>query len=194
MWTLPENVETAQTLNAWFTTLEKMPGSQPLSELLGHDNQEKLFAASSKLYGRYAAQAINAHMRSTNPPLGQHRAMYNATISSPTPRLRQNKGPKILLQVLLGLMVLCAAAAYSLADTKHLVRQSPGSIIGRMELLARSEMCSAETVIPKGAEWWTDQEREGRGLFEGWVFSLGWWGNKASRWYGIDVGRAEKRI
>jgi hypothetical protein len=91
-------------------------------------------------------------------------------------------------------MVLCAAAAYSLADTKHLVRQSPGSIIGRMELLARSEMCSAETVIPKGAEWWTDQEREGRGLFEGWVFSLGWWGNKAPRWYGIDVGRAEKRI
>jgi hypothetical protein len=192
LWTLQENVDTAETLNAWFPTLETMPGGQPLSELLGYKNQDKLLAASSKLYGHYAAQAINANMRSTAAQPGQSLASYNATITGPTLRLRQNKGPKIVLQVLLGVMVLCAAAAYLLADTKELVRQSPGSIIGRMELLLWSELCNSETMIPKGAEWWTDKERKERGLFEGWTFSLGWWGTPDTRWYGVDVGKAEK--
>jgi len=189
LWTLQEGVRTAQTLNAWFTTLENMPGGEPLSELLGYKNQDKLLAASSKLYGHYAAQVISTNMRSPGASSGQSLPNYNATLERPMLRLRQNKGPKVVLQVLLGVMVLCAAAAYLLADTKKLVRQSPGSIIGRMELLLWSKLCNSETMIPKGAEWWTDNKRKERRLFEGWKFSLRWWSTGNTRWYGVDVGR-----
>jgi hypothetical protein len=130
-------------------------------------------------------------MRSTGAQLGHNLLSYNATLSIPVLRLKQNKGPKIVLQVLLGVMVVCGAIAYFMVDTRKVLRQSPCSIAGKMALLARSELCNTRRVIPAGAEWWDERRRREQGLFDGWFFSLGWWG-EATKWYGIDVGRAEK--
>ena len=191
LWALYDNTSSANCLDAWFTTLQNSKGGQPLSELLGQANQAELVNASSQLYARYAVQAINANMRISGGQVERDLPLYNGTLSVPVLRLKQNKGPKIVLQVLLGVMAVCGAIAYSMLNTKELLRQSPCSIAGKMELLARSELCRSRKVIPEGAEWWDEKQRRQYGLFDGWFFSLGWWGIER-KWYGIDIGSAEK--
>ena len=191
LWALYENSSTANCLDAWFTTLQNSTGGQSLSELLGQVNQAKLVNASSQLYARYAVQAINANMRISGSQADQDLPLYNGTLSVPVLRLKQNTVPKIVLQVLLGVMAVSDAIAYSMLNTKELLRQSPCSIAGKMELFARSELCNSRKVIPEGAEWWDEKQRRQYGLFDGWFFSLGWWGIE-EKWYGIDIGRAEK--
>ena len=187
---LYDNSTSANYLDAWFTTLQNSRDGQPLSELLGQANQAELVNASSQLYARYAVQAINANMRTLGGQVEQD-LLYNGTLLMPVLRLKQNKAPKTVLQVLLSVMAVCGAIAYSMLKTKEVLRQSPCSIAGKMELLARSELCSSRKVIPEGAEWWDEKQRRQYGLFDGWFFSLGWWGTER-KWYGIDIGSAEK--
>ena len=191
LWALYDNSSSANCLDPWFTTLQNCKGGQPLSELLGQANQAELVNASSQLYARYAVQAINANMRISGDQVEQDLPLYNGTLSMPVLRLKQNKAPKIVLQVLLGVIAVCGAITYSMLKTKEVLRQSPCSIAGKMELLARSELCSSRKVIPEGAEWWDEKQRRQYGLFDGWFFSLGWWGTER-KWYGIDIGSAEK--
>ena len=191
LWVLQDSGTSVGELSQWFTTLQNSDGGKPLSELLGQANQAELVKASSQLYARYAVQAINANMRVSGSQVEQDLPLYNGTLSVPVLRLKQNKGPKIVLQVLLGIMAVCGAIAYSMLNTKELLRQSPCSIAGKMELLANSELCNSRRVIPEGAEWWDEKQRKQYGLFDGWFFSLGWWGTER-RWYGIDIGSAEK--
>ena len=126
-------------------------------------------------------------------------------------RLKQNNPSKIVLQVLLGIMIVCGIAIYALYDPRHTLPHNPCSIAGVMSLLAGSEMCD-RSIIPPGAELMNDTALET--VFAGWFFSLGWWNGPAkertdsdirdnchharadgfvrgSR-FGIDVGRAEK--
>ena len=191
LWALYNESSSANCLDAWFPTLQYSTGGQPLSELLGQANQAKLVNASSQLYARYAVQAINANMRILGDQVEQGLPLCNGTLSMPVLRLKQNKAPKIVLQVLLGVMAVCGAIAYSMLNTEELLRQSPCPIAGKMELFARSELCNSRKVIPEGAEWWDEKQRRQYGLFDGWFFSLGWWGIE-EKWYGIDIGRAEK--
>ena len=129
-------------------------------------------------------------MRIPASQLGHDLPLHNGSLSMPGFRLKQNKGPKIVLQVLLGTMATCGAIAYSvMSSTKEMLKQSPCSIAGQMELLARSELCNTRKVIPEGAEWWDEKQRRQYGLFDGWFFRLGWWGTtETTRWYGIDIG------
>jgi hypothetical protein len=92
----------------------------PLEQLAGASNTDALLAASQRLYGRYMAQAISNNMRasvgakddagseassSTILPAELSRTGAGARI-----RLQQNAGPKIALQVMLGLMITGAIA------------------------------------------------------------------------------------
>ena len=81
-----------------------------------------------------------------------------------------------------------------MVGTKKLLPQNPCSIAGKMRLLVHSELCNIRRVIPIGAEWLAEGRRSHSGCFVGWRFSLGWWsgGPVDNRWYGIDIGRAEK--
>ena len=88
-------------------------------------------------------------------------------------------------------MVVCGTIAYLMVDTRKVLRQSPCSIAGKMVLLARSEIYNTRKVIPAGAEWFNDRRRREQKLFNGWFFSLRWWGD-ATKWYGIDVRRVDK--
>ena len=81
-----------------------------------------LVKASSQLCARYAVQAINANMRISVSQLGQDLPVHDGTLSVPVLRLKQNKRPKIVLQVLLGTMAACGAIAYSMMSTKELLR------------------------------------------------------------------------
>ena len=160
----------------------------PLSEMV--NDPEVLAKAASNLYSEYAAQLINANMRADSIPSNIPLPIYNSTISVPRYRLVQNAQPKLALQILLGVMVLFGAVAYALADTKEVLPHNPCSIAGKMMLLAPSEMCETRNVIPAGAEWWSPRDAKKNRLFDGWLFSLGWWTlPNGKKWYGIDVAQ-----
>lgn len=193
---------TSQTLDAWMTTLAYGKDGIPLSELA--ENQETLFNASSKLYGQYAAQAINLNMRNGKAPSGDVLSSYQATFQADGQRLVQNKVSKTVLQALLAFMVICGSIAFFLSRTRNILKHPPTSIAGKMILVANSELCNGRKVIPPGAEWWDKKTRLEKGVFDGWLFSLGWWKGEEGeldagalpdtrdRWYGIDIGKAEK--
>jgi len=88
---------------------------------------------------------------------------------------------------------------------------NPCSIAGMVILLAGSEMVERK-IIPKGAEWMKEENWKQKGIFEGWLFSLGYWEERVvkdknarsggveredgedtevRKRFGIDVGRAE---
>ncbi|KAI0149172.1 hypothetical protein BJ166DRAFT_58101 [Pestalotiopsis sp. NC0098] len=108
-------------------------------------------------------------------------------------RIVQNRGPKIALQVLLGVMVLCAAASWlSMLGAGGLLPHSPASIAGAAALLAGGELWKAQEedrrralLVPDGAEWIDDGELARLGVWENLVFGLGWWPDGR---YGIDAG------
>ncbi len=50
----------------------------------------------------------------------------------------------------------------------------------------------SKDVIPTGSGWLSNKELRNLGVFEGYLFSLGWWGEGDRRRYGIDIGQAEK--
>jgi hypothetical protein len=116
-------------------------------------------------------------------------------------RLKQSELSTRLLQGLLALLFLCAVVAYTNLGPRRILPRNPTSIASLASLMAGSEILS-DKVIPPGAEWWSDKESERRGLFAGYVFSLGWWrvGNEETgrqsqeQRFGLDIGRAEDRI
>ncbi|KAK8105107.1 hypothetical protein PG999_008466 [Apiospora kogelbergensis] len=76
-------------------------------DLVGRENVTRLIEATSKMYGRYMAQVMHRIMRSPNTTGGGSSASqrtFTAAATHSQTRLRQNVGPKVALQVLLGLM------------------------------------------------------------------------------------------
>jgi hypothetical protein len=170
----------------------------PLKELVGMDNVPRLMKAANHLYATYMVQAIDANYRvpgveslsshgvSAQPTSGTE-VTFNGTLNCPSrQRIKQSFPVKCTLQAILGVMTLCAIIVYVISDTKEVLPQCPCSIAGTMSLLAGGELLSGG-IIPTGSEWKTDKERNGE-IWEGYVFSLGWWGGR----YGIDIGNAGK--
>ena len=126
------------------------PSLTPQS-LTGETNRQFLYDALSLFYMRYMAQAISLNMResassssfsltkrqssSSSDTLGQ----LHTTIS--TPRLIQNNGPKLALQILLGLTSALTAAAWATSKFRKVLPCNPCSIAGGMSLLAGSDLC-----------------------------------------------------
>ena len=96
-------------------------------------------------------------------------------------------------------MTFCGIMAYLLLETKTVLPHNLCSIAGMATLLAGSELRTRK-VIPECAEWTRDRELQKAGIFNGWVFSMGWWGEEVTgstqpgkgRRFGIDIGRAER--
>jgi hypothetical protein len=62
-------------------------------------------------------------------------------------------------------------------------------------LLVSSEMLTTEKLkIPPGTEFMSNKEMEKSGVFDGWLFSLGWWDTNArgEQRFGIDIGLASQ--
>lgn len=191
-------------LDTFFQALTLGSDATPAPSLLGAVNSPLLLSKVSHLYAKYMAQLLHSNMRT--PPLYPN-PTYPATISLPTARLKINPGSKVTLQILLAVMFTAATLAYLLTDMRHTLPHNPHTLAGVMTLVAGSEMCS-RAVVPQGAEWMTDQQLREKGVFDGYLFSLGWWEERESeserdldpggvvgrgrRRFGVDVGRAER--
>jgi len=161
----------------------------PVEELR---NTTTLMNRLQHVIGVLTAQAISVQGRPPAKDIYGPLPLLNATILGlQRIRLEQNLITTRILEVVLAVMFLCALLAYLLVDTKRILADSPGSIAGVASLLSGSQVVT-RTMIPQGAEWWSDNESKQKHLFSGHVFSLGWWGQGEAKRYGIDIGRAER--
>ena len=164
----------------------------PIAELAGAANVDRLLSAADDLWGTAMAQLINdyRHPLTTGPvQLEGTRQALDAY------RLVQNGLSTRILEALLAVILICVLIAFFMADARQVVKLNPCSIAGLASLLVDSELLT-KGIIPPGAEWLSDKDLLEQKVFDGWVFSLGWWrsieGEKRGR-FGVDVGRADAK-
>lgn len=186
-------------LDGFFQMLMFGKDAIPGDELVG--NTTRLIEAVEHQYRVFAAQAYNFGFRIPFDS-GSNRndsPTINATlINSSRSRIVQSNTSTRILQALLGVLFICAVIIYTILwrstnGTFRILPHSPTSIAIMATLLAGSKMMTTEKLnIPPGTEFMTNKEMEKSGIFDGWLFSLGWWDtDKADKQrYGIDIGRA----
>ncbi|KAK4940635.1 hypothetical protein LTR10_019265 [Elasticomyces elasticus] len=169
------------------------PDGIPAKQLTGPSNTQRSIDATLRMYRRYMAQLINATMRQSLQD--DEAASYSGTLLNiNTPRLKQNATSKIVLQVFLGIMLVCGIFVYGRRNMHHILPQCPWSIAGTMSILADSEIIERK-IIPSGSGLISDQALAKS--FEGYMFSLGWWdtedetSDSSLGRYGIDIGKAD---
>lgn len=174
-------------------------------------NVDKLIDRGEHLHSAWAAQYLNLHRHpvnltppantTTNPDAMHFRTdEYYGTITNGTHmRLVQNEVSTRILQGLLITMALCVAVSCILEPHTKILPKDPGSIASKMSLFADGEVWKT---IPEGAEKWSDEEIKQRGLLQGVVLKMGWWGGEGEgeeeegggggrRWFGVDAVRSE---
>ena len=192
----PGGVNGQNPINSFIQALVDGQNGIPIEQLYNNGNLTTLTAAANSLYGKYIAQAISINMRTKVPQPDQIQTPYPATLIQQTQRLQQVRTPKIVLQAMLALMVICAAATWIIMDTKKIVPHNPCSIAGMMSLLADSELCNSADIIPEGSEWKSARVLRREGVLEGLRFRMGWWprrggdGAEEKKIFGIDIDGA----
>ena len=128
----------------------KRNDTEARAEVLDHLNM---------FYRRYMAQYISANLRvqPQSSSISQLAKREDAIISGPpltgsftpdigVPRLIQHRTPKVILQVLLAFMFVCAVAALSMGWHHDLVPWNPCTIAGVMVLFGGSKMCGGKSI------------------------------------------------
>ncbi|KAI2616318.1 hypothetical protein GGR54DRAFT_649601 [Hypoxylon sp. NC1633] len=190
-------------LDGFVSALATTSPSTPITSLAGSANAQALVDATRKLYGTYMAQALSSNMRSRDlttlvstpnsaaAPAEQPSVVGSVTIPGRL-RLTQQRAPKVALQAMLAVMIVCLVAGrLLLRGVDQVVPHNPCSFAGTATLLADGEVCTRK-IIPPGAEWRSDAELRSTGVFDGWMFSLGWWESLGVYKYGVDIGWIEK--
>lgn len=198
---LPDDTSTATYyVSPFLKNLVHGKEGRPLEAFLGDAGAAKLIRAANELYATYMVQAFNENARVdgqlSSAARDAQQNVWGAADSyagnmtrADRQRIKQDSAVKWALQGMLAFMAISAIAVYVLnRDTKALLPNCPCSIAGTMSLLAGSEMAS-RNLLPAGNEW--NKQVEDDAIWAGWLFSLGWWGPKERRRYGIDVGRAD---
>ena len=150
----------------------------PAAELIHPADSDKAISAVQHIYRLWIAQAINANMRQNfssftndvfkraSPP-----KLQQATLLDPTrTRLVQNRTSAIVLEVLLGLILVFAAAAYATTKLQGVLPVNPCSIAGVMSLLVGSRLC-ADLANDAGIE----SEKGRQQMYKARRYGLGWW-------------------
>jgi hypothetical protein len=187
----------------FFSQVHYGPDGIPAEELAGPANTQRFIDATQRVYRRYMAQLIHATMRqnlsSSAGTEAEPAPQYPGTVSGVDRlRLKQDAASKLILQILLGIMLAGGLFVYSRSNMRTVLPHCPWSIVGTMRLLAGSEMVE-RTTIPAGGEFMSD--RELTKVFEGYLFSLGWWDTAqrrgtnnspgGQRRFGIDIRKTD---
>ncbi|KAI0410315.1 hypothetical protein F5X98DRAFT_368877 [Xylaria grammica] len=186
-------------LDAFVEFLATVNASLPIDSLIGADHTRNLIDATNRLYKTYMPQAIDRNMRTRD--LAAKVARPDAVAGEVAPlrtttrpafpgrlRLKQEAAPKLAIQILLALIVVCAVISrVLLRGMDKLVPHNPCSVAGRAALFADGEV-STRKLVPYGAEWRSESELAKAGVYEGWLFSLGWWESGGVYKYGVDIG------
>lgn len=158
-------------------------------DLVGPENTEKFIQAVTQDYNEYLRLVINQKLRagygssvdqflsavddsSTQP--SSHDSMTNGQYSAQVTHLVIDGTSKLVLQILLAAMTAFSLVGFMLVKIRGTLPRDPCSIGSTMAFLAESQLCDrGSRVIPQGAEYMG--EKQLRKVFDGWLFSLGWW-------------------
>ncbi|QDS75113.1 hypothetical protein FKW77_007352 [Venturia effusa] len=186
--------ESDNDFDSFFTALTQGRDSISAADLTAESNISTVQEKIQTLYARILAQSLSltarSHSPSTRPPL-------KATLTTTSPRLIQDTTTTRILESLLALTFLSLVLASLCNDGRKLLPNNPCSIAVMSSLIADSEFVK-KVVVEGGSEWVGDEELRRKGVFEGFVFSLGGWervggdGDEGGvrRVFGIDVGEA----
>ncbi|WAO97271.1 Hypothetical protein NCS54_01499000 [Fusarium falciforme] len=215
----------------FFNQLVKRPNGYSREDLLGPNNADKLVKAVTQDYCEYMRHIIDRNFRASNSSrtsflsatdgnsATSSRTIITGSYSAEVTHLVIDSTSKRILQILLAIMTGLSLLGFVLVKIRGTLPRDPCSIGSTMALLADSQLCDRESgVMPQNAEHMS--ERQLKQVFDGWVFSLGWWhrdahcgstapeevyssgssGNLASdtecetrkneKLFGIDIGRA----
>ena len=187
---------------SFFDNDQNASQDKSFADLLGPENQDRLFAAVQHVYRKYMAQAINLNMRK---PVTTSRAMlhardsgsssktYPATFLNPNGLcLVQNSAPRIALEAILATMMLCTLVAYLLTPMRNVLPHNPLTIAGTMSLLAGGSLAKKRAqggFMPEGAEFLTmSQLRVMLEQHDPASLRMGWW-----RSDGIAIAKPAER-
>lgn len=162
----------------------------PMNELSGVKHADRLISAADQLWGVGMAQLINDYRRPVPTGPIKHQGMLSSTDHF---RLVQSSISTRILEALLAAIAVCMVIVYFMADTQHVLKHNPYTIVGLASLIIDSELL-ARNIIPPGAERLPDNDLLGPKVLGGWLFSLGWWSSgddEKPRRFGVDVGEAE---
>ncbi|KAL7789153.1 hypothetical protein V8C37DRAFT_386857 [Trichoderma ceciliae] len=186
----PNNTKASNNyVDTFIEALAMTKNGRPVDELAGAKNVENLKDTTQRFYGVYMAQAISLNMRvnSTNDLNGPSLPTYYGLVTtSGHQRLQQNRGPKVALQVVLGVMVLCGIATRLLLPVRQVLPHNPCSIAGTATLIAGGEMVS-QVAAPSSSEWVDGKQMSMKSVLADRFYSLKWWQDeKGVERYGID--------
>ncbi|KAL2822252.1 hypothetical protein BDW59DRAFT_149613 [Aspergillus cavernicola] len=156
-------------------------GGTPITELVGPQNIGNLQKAIQHTFGILQAQHVNYQFRiprtldatNANDNGGN---VLNGTLHNPNRvRMVQSGISTRILEAILAVMLVCALIAFWTMDTWHILPMEPGSIAVVLGLLvAGPGQILSNKIMPQGAQWWSDEKIRKTGVFDGWLFSLGW--------------------
>ncbi|KAB2569610.1 hypothetical protein BFW01_g12268 [Lasiodiplodia theobromae] len=114
-------------------------------------------------------------------------------------RLKQSPISTRILEGLIAAMAVCLIAAavletMTLGLAARVLPKDPGSVAAKMTLFAEGDAWPRE--VPVGADMWPDRVLVRKGVFEGRLFGLRWWGGAedgGGRRFGVDIASAESR-
>lgn len=115
----------------------------------------------------------------------------DGTLIETVGRVHQDALSTRIIQVLLGSMIICALLSMFFTNGWRVLPKRPCSIVTVAGLIERSSLLSKEITSPN-REFLGVKALQERGALQHGLFSLGWWGEKGDRWYGIDLGQADK--
>jgi hypothetical protein len=151
------------------------PNGTTQADLAGKANRERSIEAAGNLYARYMTFVIDQRFRK---PTAQNSTdginQITGTAYRYTSRLKMNFASKLALQIMLAAMTVLGVSAFWLTDLRGTLPRKPTTIASTLALFAGSDICDEKKpLIPREALW--KQGKELDKVFDGWLFSLGWW-------------------
>jgi hypothetical protein len=139
-----------------------------------------------EIYGMVVAQVYSEKRRFAGLATDSSSDLNGTIIAVTTSRIFQDEASTRIIQVVLAAMIICALGTILFTDGRRILPDRPCSIATIAGLLSRSSLLGDRAYL-------LDQDSScDMDLCEMDVrYSLGWRGGLRSRWYGVDVGKAD---
>jgi hypothetical protein len=193
LFSFPANLST-ELYDSFFNHLLLRPKGYSRNDLSGRKNEDKLVRAVTQDYNEYLRHVINRNFRAGKRSPGVNLlsatkdksarslstdSMITGRFSAEVTHLIVDRTSKLILQILLATMTVLSLIGFCLVRVKGTLPRDPCSIGSTMALLADSQICDQGSgIIPEAGQQMSESQL--RRVFDGWVFSLGWWSSGSS--------------
>ncbi|KAI1609302.1 hypothetical protein EDD37DRAFT_653735 [Exophiala viscosa] len=174
------NLTATDVLDTAFEAMVYGRDGVPMDELTNHT---KLIDTFTHFYRQYMAQEVDEFLRADFRTLSNN---ATETVANPLQatytdarnmRVVQSSLSTHLLVGVLAALLICAATIFVTIDMRHVLPKPMGSVAAVASLLAGSRIVDETSgLIPKGSEFWSDNDWEKSGIWQGEMFRMGWWG------------------